>query len=71
MAFVFPCLLLNYFGQGALVLGHAPDAIENPFYRLAPHWALLPLVILLPSHGEHHRFPGRDLRRVLDDASRR
>ncbi len=49
--FVFPALLLNYFGQGALLLS-APDAaavrrvLENPFYRLAPGWALLPLVVL-------------------------
>ncbi len=45
MRFVFPCLLLNYFGQGALLLGH-PHAVENPFYRLAPDWAVLPLVVL-------------------------
>jgi KUP system potassium uptake protein len=43
--FVFPALLLNYFGQGALLIGH-PDAIENPFYLLAPTWALYPLLIL-------------------------
>ncbi len=43
--FVLPALTLNYLGQGALVLAnHA--AIENPFYFLAPHWALLPLVIM-------------------------
>jgi KUP system potassium uptake protein len=35
---VLPALLLNYFGQGALLL-RAPDAIVNPFYRLAPRWA--------------------------------
>ena len=40
-----PALLLNYFGQGALLLAD-PAAIENPFYRLAPGWALSPLVIL-------------------------
>jgi KUP system potassium uptake protein len=44
-SFVFPALLLNYFGQGALLIGH-PDAIENPFYLLAPSWALYPLLIL-------------------------
>ncbi len=44
-AIVFPALLLNYFGQGALVLSN-PGAAENPFYLLAPHWAVLPLVIL-------------------------
>ncbi|MEP6663318.1 MAG: potassium transporter Kup [Verrucomicrobiota bacterium] len=42
---VLPALLLNYFGQGALLLLH-PEAAESPFYRLAPAWALLPLVIL-------------------------
>jgi KUP system potassium uptake protein len=43
--FVLPCLVLNYFGQGALVLSD-PAAIENPFFLLAPHWLQLPLVIL-------------------------
>jgi KUP system potassium uptake protein len=43
--FVLPTLLLNYFGQGALVLLDA-RAAEHPFFRLAPSWALLPLVIL-------------------------
>ena len=42
---VFPALILNYFGQGALLLNN-PQAIENPFYLLAPEWAVLPLVIL-------------------------
>jgi len=42
---VFPALVLNYFGQGALLL-HDPKAIENPFYLLAPDWALYPLVAL-------------------------
>jgi len=40
---VLPALLVNYFGQGALVLAD-PSAIENPFYLMAPGWALLPLV---------------------------
>jgi KUP system potassium uptake protein len=40
---VLPALLLNYFGQGALVLAD-PTAIDSPFYKLAPHWALIPLV---------------------------
>jgi KUP system potassium uptake protein len=40
---VLPALLLNYFGQGALVLEH-PEAVRNPFYLLAPDWALLPLI---------------------------
>jgi len=43
--FVLPALLLNYFGQGALVLLDA-SAAEHPFFRLAPSWALLPLVLL-------------------------
>lgn len=43
LRFVFPALLLNYFGQGALLLAH-PDAIENPFFRLAPDWGVYPLV---------------------------
>jgi KUP system potassium uptake protein len=42
---VMPCLLLNYFGQGALVL-EIPDAVRNPFYLLAPQWLQLPLVVL-------------------------
>ena len=43
--FVLPALLINYFGQGALVLAD-PAAIENPFYRLVPGIMLLPLVVL-------------------------
>ena len=42
---VLPTLVINYFGQGALLLSD-PAAIENPFYLLAPEWALTPLVIL-------------------------
>jgi KUP system potassium uptake protein len=42
---VFPCLLLNYFGQGAFVLGHG-EAVANPFYQMVPDWAQLPMVIL-------------------------
>ncbi|MBP8006858.1 MAG: potassium transporter Kup [Burkholderiales bacterium] len=45
LLFVMPALVLNYFGQGALLLAD-PKAIQNPFYLLAPQWALLPLVIL-------------------------
>lgn len=44
-ALVFPCLMLNYFGQGALVL-RDPEAVRNPFYLLAPEPLLLPLIIL-------------------------
>ena len=44
-SFVLPALVLNYFGQGALLLLN-PKAIENPFYLLAPDWALVPMVFL-------------------------
>jgi len=44
-AIVMPSLTLNYFGQGALLLNE-PDAVKNPFFMMAPDWALLPLVIL-------------------------
>ena len=42
---VLPCLLLNYFGQGAYLLAH-PEGISNPFYMLAPTWLALPLIVL-------------------------
>ncbi len=42
---VMPALVLNYFGQGAMLL-YTPEAITNPFYLMAPSWALIPLVIL-------------------------
>ncbi|MBA2965651.1 MULTISPECIES: KUP/HAK/KT family potassium transporter [Ramlibacter] len=42
---VMPALTMNYFGQGALLLEN-PDAVKNPFYMMAPDWALLPLVVL-------------------------
>lgn len=42
---VMPALTLNYFGQGALLLEN-PLAVQNPFYLMAPEWALLPLVFL-------------------------
>ncbi|HVT54778.1 MAG TPA: potassium transporter Kup [Xanthobacteraceae bacterium] len=45
LAFVFPALLLNYLGQGALLLSN-PKAIENPFFLLYPDWALVPMVLL-------------------------
>jgi KUP system potassium uptake protein len=44
-AFVLPALVLNYFGQGALILAE-PEAVKNPFFLSAPDWALAPLVIL-------------------------
>jgi KUP system potassium uptake protein len=40
---VMPCLTLNYFGQGALLLTH-PEAVKNPFFNMAPDWFLIPLV---------------------------
>jgi KUP system potassium uptake protein len=43
--FVFPALLLNYFGQGALLLGE-PQASGNPFYLLVPHVLLIPMIVL-------------------------
>ncbi len=43
--FVMPALVLNYFGQGALLLVE-PQAIASPFYHLAPDWALIPMVVL-------------------------
>src|SRR5918999_1235508 len=43
LGLVFPALVINYFGQGALVLSD-PTAIENPFFRLVPEWGVLPLV---------------------------
>lgn len=42
---VFPALVLNYLGQGALLIGN-PETIKNPFYLLAPEWALIPVVIV-------------------------
>lgn len=42
-AVVFPGLILNYFGEGALLL-HDPAAVQNPFYLLAPSWSVVPLV---------------------------
>ncbi len=45
LTLVYPCLVLNYLGQGALLLGN-PSAVENPFYLMAPDWARLPLVLI-------------------------
>ena len=42
---VMPSLVLNYFGQGALLLKN-PAAVKNPFYMMAPDWALIPLLVL-------------------------
>ncbi len=42
---VFPALVINYFGQGALVLSH-PETAESPLFHLVPEWALVPMIIL-------------------------
>src|SRR3546814_6576812 len=62
--FVMPCLLINYFGQAAMILGlddaAAARAMESPFFNLAPEGLRLPLVILatcatfIPSRSEEH-----------------
>jgi KUP system potassium uptake protein len=44
-AVVLPALVLNYFGQGALLIEHQ-EAVDNPFYHMAPSWALYPVVVL-------------------------
>ncbi len=44
-ALVFPALVLNYFGQGALLLSH-PEASHHPFYAMVPSWAMVPTVLL-------------------------
>ncbi len=45
LAVVFPGLILNYLGQGAFIISH-PEAVENPFFLMAPGWGLIPLVAL-------------------------
>lgn len=45
LGLVLPCLLLNYFGQGALIISD-PQAVRNPFYLAIPEWGLLPMVAL-------------------------
>jgi len=45
LGLVYPCLILNYAGQGALMLGD-PHTATNPFYLMAPDWARLPLVVI-------------------------
>ena len=42
---VLPALLLNYFGQGAMLI-HRPETVENPFFHMAPRWALYPVVVI-------------------------
>ena len=63
-ALVLPALVVNYFGQGALLLAD-PEAVRNPFYLLAPAWALLPAGRARDRrHGD--RVAGGDHRRLLD-----
>ncbi|APR87602.1 Kup system potassium uptake protein [Minicystis rosea] len=45
LAVVWPALLLNYFGQGALLLAH-PEAAKSPFYALVPSWGMIPVVVI-------------------------
>jgi KUP system potassium uptake protein len=45
LTLVYPCLMLNYLGQGALLLD-VPEAASNPFFLMAPEWARLPLVVI-------------------------
>ncbi len=42
-AVVMPCLIMNYFGQGALLLSE-PESVKNPFFLMMPEWALMPMV---------------------------
>jgi KUP system potassium uptake protein len=62
-AIVMPALTLNYFGQGALLLQN-PEAVKNPFFMMAPDWALLPLVGI-GHHGHSDCIAGPDFRRVF------
>jgi KUP system potassium uptake protein len=45
LCIVLPALMLNYFGQGALLLAD-PSALRSPFYQMVPHWGLYPLVVM-------------------------
>ncbi|AQS41963.1 MAG: Putative potassium transport system protein Kup [Candidatus Tokpelaia hoelldobleri] len=45
LVIAFPCLVLNYFGQGAFILTNG-EAMANPFYQMVPEWALVPMIIL-------------------------
>ena len=62
---VLPALMLNYFGQGALLLARPRASVGNPFFQMAPPWALYPL-IALATCADRHRLAGADLGRVLD-----
>lgn len=45
LTLVYPCLMINYMGQGALLLS-SPEAVENPFFMMSPEWARLPMVFI-------------------------
>lgn len=45
-AIVMPCLMINYFGQGAMLLKEGRAALENPFFHMVPSWAEIPVLIL-------------------------
>lgn len=45
LCLVFPALVLNYFGQGAVVISH-PETVTNPFYLMMPGWAQIPMIVL-------------------------
>ena len=64
-AFVLPALLLNYFGQGAMILSD-PAAIRNPFFLMAPEWARFPLDYLGDGR-DRHRFAGGHLGGIFAD----
>ena len=64
---VLPALVLNYFGQGALLIAN-PKALDNPFYHAFPGWALYPMVGLATA-AAHHRIAGDDHGRVLARAA--
>ena len=64
---VLPALVLNYFGQGAILL-ESPAAARNPFYSLVPSWALYPMVGDRHRSG-HRRVAGAHLRRFLADTA--
>ena len=63
MWIVFPCLLLNYFGQGAFILAHG-EAAKNPFFEMFPNWALV--ANGGAGHdGNGYRQPGGHFRRLF------
>ena len=64
---VFPGLLLNYFGQGALFLEHGAHGVERPVLRPRRRRPLLIPMMLLATAGRDHRVAGADLGRVLAD----